>query len=331
VANYSMTPYAFSLNPRNARGGERKPIANINGDGQDLRSLIEDKLSDYTGDDLIIDSEDDSKSLRVARMYQYSEFTFVEFGIGRAGYVGTLHQRNGGRVGYAADEHNESLIRGMFVFPDDAHEAYWLSERAGNSTALSYLENVFLRAIREAAPELTAKIEPVADWAAVRAWSSNVLVQELRFDAPRAGGSTQAIEVNGLHAEVRVTVKPRGLALNKIVKASGPDREEVFGFLSMAPLIARDGISAESVIGDGWRAHVAFKNPAGRQRSFGLATEDVGPSLVYEVGSSSAGRSRAYRPEDREFAATCSEFLTDVAGRLPVGATVASDILNKVL
>lgn len=326
-----MTPYSFALNPRNARGGERKLISDLDGKGLSLRSIIDAQLASMKQAELILDSEDDSKSIRVIRMAEHDEFTFVEFGVGRAGLVGTLHQRKGTRVSYAADEHNESLIRGIFVYPSGAHEAYWLSERAGMSTGYSQMESIFLKVLRDKLPDLTTKIEPVADWEAVKAWANMVQVQELRFDAPRAGGSTQAMDVNGYHADVRVTVKPRGLVLNRIVTSSGPDRDTVYGFLSASPLISGSGVTPQSAIGDGWKAQVAFINPAGRQRSFGLATEDKGPTLVYDVGSTSAGQTRAYRPEDKEFAKTCSEFLIDVQTSLPIGQTVAADILTRVL
>jgi hypothetical protein len=331
VANYSMTPYSFSLYPRNARGGERRPIADLDGNGLELRSIIDDLLGRYEGEDLTPGQDDDSRSFRVARLYKYELFTFVEFGVGRSGIAGTLHQNNGTRIGYTPDEHNESLIRGMFVFPENGHEAYWLSERAGNNSAYSHLESVLLRGIRVSVPDLTVKVAPVADWEAVRAWSSTVLVQELRFDAPRDGGSSQAIDVNGFHGEVRVTVKPRGLALNRIVGDDGPNRDAVYGYLSSSPLVASSGMSVDSIIGAGWGAQVAFKNPAGRQRSFGLSLEDAGPALVYQVGSDAPGRPRSYRPEDDEFARTCSDFFVDVRGRLPVGANVASNITERIL
>jgi hypothetical protein len=331
VANYSMTPYAFALTPRSARGGERRPIDDLDGDGLTLQSLIDSTLQRFHRDALTIGAGDDSKSLRVNRMYSYDEFTFVEFGVGRAGLVGTLHQSSGNRVDYTADEHNESLIRGMFVYPSGAHEGYWLSERAGNNTAYSHFESLILRAIRDAVPSLTVKIDPVADWAAVREWASSVLVEELRFDAPRAGGSSQAIDANGLHGEVRVIVKPRGFTLNRIVNNSGADRDTVYGFLSNASFLSGTNVSPETLINEGWRARVAFKNPAGRQRSFGLALDDVGPTLVYQVGRDTAGTGRAYRPDDSEFATTCSEFFVDVKDSLPVGTTVAADIIARVL
>jgi hypothetical protein len=331
MASYSMTPYAFSAYPRNARGGERRPIDDLNGRGSSLRTILDQTLGELRGDDLIIDQTDNSKSVRVARLYPYAQFTFVEFGIGRAGFEGTLHQSDGGRVGYTADEHNESRIRGIFVFPAGGYEAFWLSERAGNFSAYSHLEQRLLRAIRAADPDLTVKLDPVADWEAVRSWSENVLVRELRFDAPRVGSSTQAMQVNGYHADVRVVVKPRGVSLNRLLASEGPDREAIYGFLSGFSPLEESQRTPESIIGNGWNAHVAFTTPAGRQRSFGVATDEAGPTLVYQIGSDPAGVPGAYRPSDQEVAATCSQFLQEINSRLPVGTSVAEDILERVV
>ncbi|WP_396290493.1 hypothetical protein [Curtobacterium sp. KT1] len=328
MAQYSMTPYAFVLNPRNARGGERCKIDDVDGAGGTVRSVLDAKLTQLKGDQLYVDPDDDSKFIRVTRLYVYNDFTFVEFGTARSGYVGTLHQKSGTRVSYGADEANETLIRGIFAYPAGAHEAYWLSERAGNASAYSSMQSLLQNALRAAYAGLTVKVDPVADWAAVRAWAQQVLVQEIRFDAPHRGGSTQAIDVNGLRADVRVTVKPRGLSLNRIIDANGPKREDVYGFLSGAPLVANSGATTQSVIGDGWKAKVAFRNPSGRQRSFGLQADEGAPTLIYPVGKSGPGVPRSYRPTDHEFGVSCAEFLSDVSGRLPVGVNLPAEVLK---
>jgi hypothetical protein len=325
-----MSPYAFSFKPRNARGGERKPIDNLNGKNLKARTIIEKTLQRIQGDVLTVSSDDETRSIRVKDLQKYDEFTFVEFGVGRAGVVGNLHQRAGTRVPFDADEHNESYVRGLFVFPEAGHEVYWLSERAGNTSTFASLSPLLMDSLRERVPEnLTVKFDPVAEWSAVKQWANSVLVQEIRFDAPRPGGSTQAMDVNGVHADVRMTIKPRGsLALSRLLKKDGPDKQAVFGFLTHAPLVKKT--TASSVIGAGWKAQVAFKTPGGRQRSFGLATDDGAPTLIYPVGEQGAGVSKAVRPTHRDFAKACAEFLTDVDGRLPGLASVAQAILQRL-
>lgn len=331
LANYSLTPYAFSLTPKYARGGERRPIDDIDGKGASLRDHIEVELSALISDSLQINPIDNTKSIRVTRFDQYAEFSYLELGVGRAGVVGNIHQRSGGRISYDDDEHNETFIRAIFVYPSGSHEAYWLSERAGQTSAFSSLGEILVRALRNKFQDLTINLDPVAEWSAVKAWADQVSVQEIRFDAPRPGGSTQAIDVNGIHADVRIVIKPKGsLTLSKLVRDDGPDRQAVFGFLSGAPLISESAVTTDHVIGTGWKAQVAFKTRGGRQRSFGLALDESAPSLIYPVGVVGKGSAGARRPTNVQFAAACAEFLEDVEGRLPVGTSVAAEILNRL-
>jgi len=331
-----MTPYSLSFRPRYDRGNERRPIEDLDGKGLSLKTLVNDMLATYKGDDLIVSPEDQTKSLRVRRLYTFQEFTFVEFGVGRGGIVGELHQESGGRVAYHAGDHNETRIRGLFVYPKTGHEAYWLSERAGQSSAYWHVTKL-LRAIQQKSVQMaTHSIDPVADWSAIKAWSAAMSVKEIRFDSPKSGSSTQAMNINGVNGDVRITIKARGLTLNRLVKDDGPDSEAVYGFLSGAPLVKESGLSTERIIGEGWGAKVAFTNKAGRQRSFGISVEDEAPSLIYQVGTppaksdkTSSGASQAYVPSDDEFRTTCAEFLEDIEGLLPNETSVVREILNQ--
>ena len=336
MATYTMTPYSISFQPRYARGGERRPIADLDGKGLDLKSLINDLLSTYDGDELVVSPDDDSKSLRVRRLYPFEEHTFVEFGVGNGGVEGILHQRSGGRVTYAADDHNETRVRGMFVFPKNGHEVYWLSEKAGQVSAYWHITKLMKRLQRESVPDATVTMEPVADWAAIKAWSAAMSVKEIRFDSPRSGSSTQAMSINGAHGEMRVIVKARGMRLNTLLKETGPDAEAIYGYLSEAPLVKNSGVSPAAIIGQGWAAKVAFTNKAGRQRSFGLNLTDPAPTLIYQVGTAPAesdktvsGVSRAYVPSDLEFDTTCAEFLDDISKLLPAETTVVTAIMKN--
>lgn len=331
MANYSMTPYAFWFTPRYSRGGERRPTNDVDAKGAVARDRIEAELKKLQGAKLIVSTDDETKSLRVTKFQSHADFIFVEFGVGRAGLVGNLHQRAGTLVPFDADEHNESYIRGIFAFPAGGHEFYWLSERAGLYSAVSYLDGPLVEGLRAISEDVTVHFSPVQEWSALKGWASQVLVQELRFDAPRPAGSTHAIDVNGIHADVRIIVKPRGsLALSALLKDDGPDKQAVFGFLADAPLVKQSRTTAKGVIAKGWEAQVAFKTKGGRQRSFGIATEDRAPTLVYPVGKTGQGVSKAYRPSDREFAEACAEFLDDADGRLPGLASLAKSILNLI-
>ncbi|MFF2493481.1 hypothetical protein [Agromyces sp. NPDC058064] len=333
MATYTMAPYALWLHPRYQRGGERRPIGDVDGSGGTLREVIDGALARLEGPSLVpLDGDDDdSRTLRVRTLYPYANFTLVEFGVGRSGIAGTLHQRNGNQVPFEADESNETVVRSMFVYPPDGHEAYWLNERASLATAFSTLQGHLVNAIRSRFGDLTVKLGPVAEWSAVTAWANQVQVQELRFDAPkRPGASTQAIEVNGVHADVRIVVKPRGsLTLNRLIGNDGPDRATVFGFLSNAPLVEDSGVTGGQAMNNGWTATVAFKTRGGRQRSFGVAVDDSAPTLIYPFGAN-AGATSAYRPTDREFAEACAEFLQDAQQRLPINASVGAEILSTL-
>ncbi|RWZ52522.1 hypothetical protein ELQ90_00760 [Labedella phragmitis] len=326
-----MNPYAFSFKPSYARGGEKKPIDDLDGKGATARSAIDGALKSLKSARLKVHAEDESRSLRVTQITEYREFTFVEFEVGRAGLVGNLHQSTGGRIPYGEEDHNGTFVRAIFVYPKDAHEVYWLNERAGLTSAFSYLEEVLVAALRAATSDarITVSLAPVAEWSALESWASKVMVRELRFDAPRPGGSTQAMDVNGVHADVRFVVKPRGsLALSRLMGKNGPDRKAVFGFLTDLPLVRKTS-TPNSVMRDGWRAQVSFQTPNGRQRSFGLATDDKAPTLVYPVGPQGAGISRAKRPSQREFAVACADFLSDVESALPGLKSVATAILSS--
>jgi hypothetical protein len=331
-----MTPYSISFQPRYDRGGERRPIADLDGNGLNLRALVNDMLATYKGDELIVSPDDESKSLRVRRQYALEEHTFVEFGIGRGGLEGILHQRNGGRVTYAADDHNEPRVRGMFVFPKNGYEVYWLSERAGQASAYWHVTKLMRELQRESVAAATLTMAPVADWSAIKQWSAAMSVKEIRFDSPRAGSSTQAMNINGSHGDMRVIVKARGMRLNQLLKDDGPDADAVYGYLSEAPLVKESGLTAERIIGQGWAAKVAFTNKAGRQRSFGLNITDEAPTLIYQVGTApaesdrtSSGVARAYVPSDLEFDTTCAEFLDDISNLLPAETSVVTGIMKN--
>lgn len=325
ASTYSMTPYAISFKPRYDRGSERRPIDDVNGEGGSVRSILDGLLRQLEGDDLVNDATDTTKSMRVRELTPLREFTYADLGLARSGLVGNLHRRRGTPVPYGTGDKNESFARSIFVYPEGAHEVYWLSERAGNS-AFSFLEGRITGALRSSFPDLTMSLGPVAEWSALEAWSAAVSVKEMRFDAPRNNDNTQAMTVNGLRANVRVVVTPKAsLKLNRVVKNDGPDRTEVFGYLSDA--IPGNSSSADALLHAGWRAHVAFETPTGRQRSFGITTEDKAPTLVYTVGDT-AGRATTDRPSNHDFAEACADFLNEVSDRLPVGASVADEILN---
>lgn len=330
LANYSMNPYAFSFTPAYARGGEKKPIDDLDGSGLSARDVIDGELAKLKSDTLRVQPEDDSRSLRVTSFTKYADFTFVEFEVGRAGLVGNLHQESGTKIPIKEKDHSGTLVRAMFVYPAGEHEVYWLSERSSTTSAFGYLESLLVSALRQATEKakLTVKLDPVAEWTALQGWASQVMVREIRFDAPRPGGATQAIDVNGVSADVRFIVKPRGsLTLNRLLKNGGPDKQAVFGFLTDLPMVRKNS-TANSVMKQGWRAQVAFKTRSGRQRSFGIAAEDKAPTLVYPVGPQGAGVSQTRRPPHKEFAVACHEFLDDVGGDLPGLMSVAQSILK---
>lgn len=326
MANYSMSPYAISAAPRYQRGGERRPITDIDGNGLEFRPIIESVLSEIEGDRPIVDADDESRGLRVIDMRQRDSFTYVELGVSRAGLEGTVHPAEGSPVRYLPVDHNEALVRCAFAYPRGGHEVFWMNERAGNSSALSGLSKRLLTALRSAAPDTTFSINPVVAWSAVMAWAEQVPIKELRFDAPR-DGSSNAIRVNGAPGEVRILVKPHGsMRLNRLIRQQGPDHETVFGFLSSVPVV-QEGLSATRLIQDGWEASVAFETPSGHQRSFTVGAGESAPSLIYNVGPDQSTLRHPVRPTAREFAASCSDFLNDIPEVSRHAPSVGSAIL----
>jgi hypothetical protein len=333
VASYSMSPYAITFKPSYDRGGEKRPIDDLDGEGLTARSVIDAALGGLKQDSLKPRPDDDSKSIRVSSMLAFDEFTFVEVELGRAGLVGNIHPAAGGRVPYGEKDHNGAMVRAILVYVPGAYEVYLLNERASMTSAFSLLEDILVDALRAATNDarLTIKIEPVSEWNAMTAWANQVSVKELRFDAPRPGGSTQALDVNGIHADVQFIVKPKGsLALSRLLGPKGPDRNLVFGFLTELPLVSKRS-TPNSLMKNGWKAKVTFRTPSGRQRHFGLATEDRAPTLTYAVGPTGGGVSTARRPGDGEFAAAAAEFLTDVAQPNNRLRSVAESILRNII
>jgi len=328
MANYSLSPYAIWLGVRNARGGERRPIADIDGLGTTLRSGVLKVLRDLAASTLTPDSADDSRLLRVARLQEFKNFIFVEFGVARGGLEGNLHKaKSDSLVPIAAADASETFVRAVFVFPEAAHEAYWLSERAGNSSAFSFILNRLSAHLTSKFPDFTTHVDPVAEWSAVNEWASNVLVKQIRFDAPRPGNSTQAMDVNGVNAEISVIVKPRGgLVLSKLLKKEGPRKLAVFGFLSQGIYKSNRGVSAAKVIEQGWKAKVSFTTPSGHQRSFGVETGENPPSLIYDMPAPAGTGARAFRPADKVFLSTCSQVMSDVSANLSTGTTLPSEL-----
>ena len=328
VANYSLSPYAISLGVRYARGGERRPISDVDGKGTSLRSKLLANLLPLKKDELTPNAEDDSRLLRISRLQEFNNFVFVEFGVARAGVEGNLHRSRGkSRVRIDVDDASETFVRSLFVFIPGAHEVYWLAERAGMTSAVSFVQQRLADMLRDSFPELAPHIDPVVEWSAVSQWADSVLVNELRFEAPRPGNSTQAMDVNGIHASITVVVKPHGsLTLSKILNKNGPNKKAVYGFLSKG-IFKSSRVSAASVIEQGWKAKVSFKTPSGRQRSFGVSTEDKAPSLIYSIGPTGQGTQRM-RPSDIHMLAACSEFLTDVDGTLAPKSAIATEVQN---
>ncbi|RBO70532.1 hypothetical protein [Microbacterium sp. H6] len=324
MASYSMSPYAISAAPRYARDGERRPITDLDGSGVTFQSVINGVLDSISGDQPHIDGDDSSRAVRVKGMRQESTFTFAELGVGRAGVEGTLYRHDDDPVPYKAEDHNEALVRSVFAFPAGGYEVFWMNERASNSSALSDLAKRLKTAFRDVAPDMTVKINPVVAWSAVMAWAEQVPVKELRFDAPQ-DGSSQAMGANGSHGKIRVSIKPQGMKLNRLVRHEGPDRNLVFGFLSEVPGV-RDDLSADRLIQDGWEASVAFETPSGHQRSFTLGLGESAPSLIYNVGPDQSNLQQPIRPTNLEFAAACDSFLNDVPeisqGAPSVGAAI---------
>jgi len=327
VANYSLSPYAISAAPRYERAGERRPINDIDGTGVSFRQVILGVLRSVQGAALSINSDDASRGLRVAELVENDRFIYVELGVGRAGIEGTLHRRSGQSVDYGPDEHNESLVRSMFVFPRDGHEVYWLNERAGMASARSDLGQRLMRAFRDVAPDMTFKVRPVVAWAAVMQWAQQVPVREINFDAPRDGDS-QAMLANGYGGNVRISVKPHAdMRLSRLVRGDGADRQAVFGFLRDIPVV-EDGLTVDGLVGAGWSATVAFETPSGHQRSFGVGVGDEPPSLIYQVGPDQTNLRVPIRPTPAEFADACCEFLQDGRDLAQHLASVVDDILQ---
>lgn len=327
LAGYSLSPYSISMGPRYKRGGERRPIDDVDGNGTTLRAMVLKVLESLRGKRLVPDSEDASNLLRVNRMEEFSSFIFVEFGVARSGLVGNLHQMaTDTRVPIAAEDAAENFVRSVFVFPPKAHEAFWLAERAGSTSAVSIVEGKLSAAFKDQVGDFTTYIQPVAEWRAVNKWADSVLVTQLAFEAPRPKNSTQAMDVNGIHASLSVVVKPRGsLVLKQLLNKEGPRKKAVYGFLSNGIFKNSKGVSAGSVMEQGWKAKVTFKTPSGRTRSFGLATEDKAPTLVYEIASAT-GRQPVRRPEDTEVLKVCAEFVSDVTGTLVKNSSIAQEI-----
>lgn len=326
MANYSMSPYAISAAPRYQRAGERRPITDIDGNGLSFRPIIEGVLNGLTGDRPHVDVDDATRGLRLANVHDGAEFTYADLGVSRAGIEGTVYPTEGEPMGYFAGDYNESLVRSMFAYPRDGYEVFWMSERAGNTSALSGLGKRLLVALRAAAPDFTFSINPVVAWSAVMAWAEQVPVKELRFDAPRDGSSHVAL-ANGATGDVRISIKPQGsMRLNRLIGQNGPDHGMVFGFLSDVPVV-KDGLSADRLIRDGWEAAVAFETPSGHQRSFNVGAGETAPSLIYQVGPDQTGSRNPIRPEPRDFAEACSDFLNDIPEVSRHAPSVGSAIL----
>lgn len=328
MASYSMSPYAISAAPRYARDGERRPISDLDGRGTTFQSIVNAVLDSISGDQPHIDGDDSSRAVRVKQVQQAATFTYAELGVGRAGVEGTLHRQNDAPVPYEAEDHNEALVRSIFAFPQGGYEVFWLNERAGNSSALSDLAKRLKTAFRDVAPDMTVKISPVVAWSAVMSWAEQVPVKELRFDAPQ-DGSSQAMGANGSRGKVRISVKPQGMRLDRLVRNEGPDRNLVFGFLSEVPGV-REDLSADRFIQDGWEAAVAFETPSGHQRSFTLGLGESAPSLIYQVGPDQSNLRQAIRPTGLEFASACDAFLNDVPEISRAAPSVGAAILQEL-
>jgi hypothetical protein len=327
LVNYGATPYAISFNPAYSRGAEQRPISDVDGNGSAAKTVVHEALTALEGDDLVADQEDDSKSLRVCRVQEFDKFTFVEFGVARAGIEGNLHPEAADRVPINAKDQSETYVRSVFIAPDGGHELYWLNERAGQTTAYGSFERRLRAALRDAFPEFTYKISPVADWAAVRSWAESVPVKDMTFVAPRRGGTTQAMDVNGIRARVEVKVKPKTpLSLRSLLNDTGPDRNKVFGFLAGSVFSDHNGVSSQSVVSQGWSARVTFDTPSGRQRSFGLDVVDKDPTLVYQVGPRSEVGA-ASRPSDTEFLKACADFVLDASALIPSAESIKTDLV----
>ena len=327
MASYSLNPYAISAAPRYERAGERRPIADVDGSGLSFREVIETFLQALRGGTLHIDPDDGARGLRVADLRSGTGFVYAEVGIGRAGVEGTLHQRTGDSVTYGPDEHNESLVRSMFIFPRDGHEVFWLSERAGMTSGRTDLGARLMSTLRARVHEMTFKIEPVVAWSAVRAWADQTPVKEIKFDAPRAGDS-QAMLANGLHGEVRISVKPHGsFKLDRLIGRDGPDSGMVFGFLRDVSVV-QDNLTTDALIHAGWSASVSFDTPSGHQRSFGVGIDAEPPSLIYPVGPDQTGLRAPVRPTTLEFVDACSQFLNDARELSRNAPSVAGEILQ---
>jgi hypothetical protein len=327
MVNYGAAPYAISFNPAYARGGEQRPIDDIDGKGSGARAILINSLNALHGDDLIVDEEDSTRSLRVCRLEEFDQFIFVEFGVARTGVEGNLHPEQADRIPINSKDRSETYVRSVFFAPTGGHELFWLNERAGQTTAFGGFERRLRASLRAAFPEFTYKCAPVADWAAVQSWSESVPVKDMTFVAPRSGGSTQAMDVNGIRARVEVKVKPKTpLALRQLLNEDGPDRELVFGFLAGSVFSQQTGVSSQSVVSAGWSARVTFDTPSGRQRSFGLDVVDKDPTLIYQVGPR-ADTGAASRPSDTEFLLACADFVSDASAVIATAESIKTDLM----
>ncbi|NQX23461.1 hypothetical protein [Curtobacterium sp. VKM Ac-2852] len=327
MVNYGVSPYAISFNPSYARGGEQRPIHDVDGQGTSATTPLLAALTALHGDSLYPDEDDASRFLRVTRLQQFDHFIFAEFGVARTGLEGNLHPKNAEKVPISSDDMSETYVRSVFFAPTDGHELYWLNERAGTTTPYGTFEKRLRSKMREAFGDFTYKISPVADWAAVKSWAETVPVRDMTFVAPRSGGSSQSMDVNGIKARVEVKIKPKApLALRSLLKDDGPDRSLVFGFLAGSVFAGQSSVSADSVVADGWSARVTFDTPSGRQRSFGLDVVDKDPTLVYQVGpKSDAGTT--LRPTDVDFLKGCAEFVADADALVAGADTIRTDLV----